>query len=72
MKIKTAATIRVNGEEIAAVPGETVADLVSRLERDARLIAVERNGEVVPRRHWAEVDVEAGDRIEVVGFVQGG
>ena len=64
--------IRVNGVEHEFVPGETVAALVERLGRDARLVAVERNAEVVPRRCWSETTVAAGDRIEIVSFVQGG
>lgn len=64
--------LRVNGQATPAVAGETVAGLVDRLDRDPRLVAVERNGEVVPRRRWAEVGVEPGDRIEIVQFVQGG
>lgn len=65
-------SIRVNGDELLAVPNETIAGLIERLGRDPRLVAVERNGDVVPRRRWAEVGVEAGDRIEIVSFVQGG
>lgn len=65
-------SIRVNGAEHDFVPGESVATLVDRLGRDPRLVAVERNGDVVPRRRWYEVGVEAGDRIEIVSFVQGG
>lgn len=65
-------SIRVNGTEHRFVPGESVAALVDRLGRDPRLVAVERNGTVVPRRQWSEVGVEVGDRIEVVSFVQGG
>lgn len=64
--------IRVNGEELASIDGESIAALIERIGRDGRLVAVERNGEVVPRRSWHEVLVVSGDRIEVVGFVQGG
>jgi thiamine biosynthesis protein ThiS len=65
-------SIRVNGTEQPFVAGESVATLVVRLGREPQLIAVERNGEVVPRRTWGEVAVAVGDRFEIVQFVQGG
>lgn len=37
-----------------------------------RGIAVARNGEVVPRGDWERSTLVAGDRIDVVGAVQGG
>jgi thiamine biosynthesis protein ThiS len=35
-------------------------------------VAVEHNGEIVPRTVWAETTLNAGDRLEVVHFVGGG
>ena len=65
-------TIRVNGSERACPEGWTVADLVVTLGRDPRTVAVERNGEIVPRARWAGTPLHAGDRLEIVHFVQGG
>jgi thiamine biosynthesis protein ThiS len=33
---------------------------------------VARNGEVVPKTEWAAVEVQAGDRIEVLNAIGGG
>jgi len=52
--------------------GATVLDLVSSLGRDPRTVAVERNGELLPRASYAATRLLAGDRLEVVHFVQGG
>jgi thiamine biosynthesis protein ThiS len=49
-----------------------VADLVAGLGRDPRTVAVERNGDLVPRARFAETRLGTGDRLEVVHFVQGG
>jgi sulfur carrier protein len=35
-------------------------------------VAVEHNGEIVPRSGWAETKLKGGDRLEVVHFVGGG
>ena len=64
--------LRVNGRDREVVPGAAVADLVRELAPEARLIAVERNGEIVPRARWGSTPLATGDRIEIVRFVQGG
>ena len=65
-------TVRVNGRERGCPPGWTVADLLATLNRDPRTMAVERNGEIVPRARWSATPLLPGDRLEVVHFVQGG
>ena len=53
-------------------PPATVADLVRALNLGGRRIAVERNGEIVPKSRYAETAVAPGDRLEVVAAVGGG
>ncbi|MFO1415468.1 MAG: sulfur carrier protein ThiS [Burkholderiales bacterium] len=53
-------------------PPATVADLVRALKLEGRRIAVERNGEIVPKSQYAATTVAAGDRLEVVAAVGGG
>jgi sulfur carrier protein len=50
----------------------TVADLIRELAFEGKRIAVEKNGEIVPRSRYAEVALVEGDRIEIVGAVGGG
>ena len=64
--------IHVNGDEQALVAGTTVASLIERLALPRGRVAVERNGDVVPRAAWAETTLTDGDRLEVVTFVGGG
>lgn len=49
-----------------------VADLVRALNLEGKRIAVERNGEIVPKSRYADTCVRAGDRLEVVAAVGGG
>ncbi len=53
-------------------PIATVADVVRALALEGKKIAVERNGEIVPRSRYAETAVGAADRLEIVGAVGGG
>ena len=63
----------VNGER-RQVPAADVRSLVAALGLDTagRGLAVARNGEVVPRGAWGTTTLAPGDRIEIVGAVQGG
>jgi thiamine biosynthesis protein ThiS len=62
----------LNGEPHVVAAGATLLDLVQSLGRDPRAVAVERNGELVPRALFGGTLLAAGDRLEVVHFVQGG
>ena len=64
--------IILNGEPHRLPAGATVLDLVTGLGRDPRTVAVERNGEIVRRPEYGGTLLAAGDRLEVVHFVQGG
>lgn len=50
----------------------TIADLVNVLDVAGKRIAIERNGEIVPRSQFAEVSLNEGDKLEIVGAVGGG
>ena len=69
----TARSIHVNGE-----PRETAATTLAQLLRQLELaeasagVAVAVNGAVVPRSGWAGQPLRDGDRVEIVGAVQGG
>lgn len=64
--------IRVNGVEREIAVQDTVADLLRSLELAGKRIAVERNGEIVPRSLHADTVLAAGDRLEIVVAVGGG
>jgi sulfur carrier protein len=46
--------------------------LVGELGLKSDRVAVEHNGEIVPRQGWVGTLLSAGDRLEVVHFVGGG
>lgn len=64
--------IEVNGEPRDVRDALTVAELLSELGLADKLVAVERNEDIVPRATHAQTVLAAGDRIEVVQFVGGG
>jgi sulfur carrier protein len=50
----------------------TFDQLLHEMELAGRRLAVERNGEIVPRSRFGEARLADGDRIEVVMAVGGG
>lgn len=63
---------RINGEPVEAPDGTALLALLRDRGVDAARIAVERNGEVVPRAMQAGIVIRDGDAFEVVAFVGGG
>ena len=50
----------------------TVAALLERQGLAGKRVAVERNGEIVPKSRHVSTQLEAGDRLEIVVAVGGG
>jgi thiazole synthase len=67
----TPKTITLNGDP-RHTAATTIAELVRELELAPEKVAVERNGEIVPRSTLAKAALADGDRLEIVHFVGGG
>ena len=65
-------TVVLNGKEIEAVFGTTIADLLAEREIKPETVVVERNGDIVPGADFSAVALEDGDHLEVLRFVGGG
>ena len=64
-------SITVNGDP-RQTSAATIAALAAELELDPAKVAVERNGEIVPRSTLAKATLGDGDVLEIVHFVGGG
>jgi sulfur carrier protein len=64
--------VTVNGEAIDVPDGMTVRGLIEHLNLTDGPVAVETNGEVVPRAEHEGRGIAEGDAIEIVHFVGGG
>jgi sulfur carrier protein len=64
--------VHVNGEERELQEGLTLAALLDFLGVERTRVAVEVNTELVRRARHAEVQLKAGDQVEIVTFVGGG
>jgi sulfur carrier protein len=57
-------------EQLAA--GANLQDLIAELGLKGDRVAIEHNGNIVPRAEWADARLAEGDRLEIVHFVGGG
>lgn len=64
--------MRVNGKDIELKRGMTLAEFLAEHNYRAELVAVERNGQIVPRAEFGTAILTYGDELEIVSFVGGG
>ena len=64
--------IQLNGEARRIEPATTIATLLDAEGLAQRRVAVEVNGEIVPRGRHATHVLQAGDTVEIVHALGGG
>lgn len=65
-------TITLNGEARQIPSSYTVLDLLTELGYVGKRIAVELNGDIVPKSQHASCILKTGDNLEIVVAVGGG
>jgi sulfur carrier protein len=64
--------VTVNGKQVALDGPTPLLDYVGRLGVDPRAIAVEVNGEILPRDRYGACTLRDSDVVEIVRMVGGG
>ncbi|MGC2165649.1 MAG: sulfur carrier protein ThiS [Gallionella sp.] len=65
-------TVSINGAEMQLIPPVNVATLIDILGLTGKRIALERNGDIIPRSTFNSQQLADGDKLEVVVAVGGG
>ncbi len=65
-------TLRINGQPRQFPAPLSIAELMLALDLAGKRVAVERNGEIVPRSQHGDARVADGDQLEIVVAVGGG
>ena len=63
--------VKINGVETNA-GGKSLKDYLADADYDPKRIAVEKNGEIVPKADYERIVLQDGDVLEIVSFVGGG
>lgn len=64
--------LHINGEVRSFAAPLTLAQLIATLDLAGKRIAIEKNGEIVPRSQHPTALLASGDRLEIVVAVGGG
>ena len=64
--------LTINGEARHFEQALSCSALLEKLELVGKRVAIERNGEIVPRSQFAGCVLQDGDRLEIVVAVGGG
>ncbi|MCO5388094.1 sulfur carrier protein ThiS [Desulfosporosinus sp.] len=64
--------MKVNGTLISLNKSQTLFDFLQSQSIEINTIAVERNGEIIPRSTYQNVVLSDEDTLEIVRFVGGG
>jgi sulfur carrier protein len=64
--------LTVNGEPHSFGQNPNLSQLLETLNLTGKRLAVERNGEIVPRSQFGETMLADGDKLEIVVAVGGG
>ena len=64
--------LKINGENRQFPEDLSVAGLIDLLGYTGKRIAIERNGEIVPKSQHATTALASGDQLEIVVAVGGG
>lgn len=64
--------VTINGAARQIPQHSNLARLLEDMQLAGKRVAIERNGEIVPRSQYAAVELMADDRLEIVVAVGGG
>ncbi|MEW9898287.1 sulfur carrier protein ThiS [Chitinivorax sp. PXF-14] len=65
-------TVHINGQAQVFEAQLTLAELLTRIDLAGKRLAVECNGDIVPRSQHGDAVIVDGDRLEIVVAVGGG
>ncbi|WP_035383322.1 sulfur carrier protein ThiS [Ferriphaselus sp. R-1] len=65
-------SVSINGAPQTFDAAPSVSELIQQMQLTGKRIAIERNGEIVPRSLFAEQRLADGDKLEIVVAVGGG
>ncbi len=65
-------SLMVNGRAEPLPQPATLAGMVAALQLNNQRLAIEHNGQIIPRSMWAQTPVADADCIEIVKAIGGG
>lgn len=64
--------LKINGEDVDMVQGTVLTKYLEDSGYHIGRLAVEINGDIIPKKNYGSTILHDGDRVEIVSFVGGG
>ena len=66
--------MKVNGKDLILqnLPSHSISSILEFYKLKPETLAIEKNGEIIPKESWKENDLIESDHIEIIKFVGGG
>ena len=64
--------LTINGQDAQDFAGKSLAEYLAENGFEVTRLAVERNGDIVPKAKYVQTILQDGDVVEIVRFVGGG
>ena len=72
MKVKNKIKITVNGKQMQVIPNFSIKSLIEILKIPLNKIAIELNKKIIDKKRISKINLQKGDKIEIVHFIGGG
>ena len=72
MKVKNKIKINVNGKQIQVISNFSMKRLIAKLKIPLNKIAIELNKKIIDKKRISKINLQKGDKIEIVHFIGGG
>ena len=66
------AKIQLNGKKVLLKSNCSLFDLLKKYKLTNKKVAIEHNGEIVPKINYKKINLKNNDKIEIVHFIGGG
>ena len=66
------AKIQLNGKKITINKNMTISNVLVKYKLDNKKVAIELNGEILPKNKYNKKKLQENDKIEIVHFIGGG
>ena len=72
MNVKNKIKITVNGKQMYIIPKFSLKSLIAKLKMPLNKIAIELNKKIIDKKKISRINLQNGDKIEIVHFIGGG
>jgi len=66
------AKIQLNGKKIVINSNYSLFDLLKKYNLINKKVAIEHNGEIIPKTNYKKKNLKNNDKVEIVHFIGGG